>query len=358
MTRASRRHPDGAALATSALAGDRQATARLLTLVENGHSQGHIALAALYPRAGQAHVIGFTGSTGAGKSTLVSEVARELRSRGERVAIVAVDPTSPYSGGALLGDRLRMHDLVNDPGIFIRSMASRGHPGGMARATRDVITVLDALGVPVILVETVGAGQAQVEVARVAHTVVLVEAPGMGDDVQALKAGLMEIADIVVVNKADRPEARQTLQAIRSARLRGRFTEHERLGNAHPAADSITPGWLVPILETSALQHTGVADLVDAARAHREYLVSTTLWESLRADQAKADVEDWLDQKLRALAHERLGEARLMTAVDSVLHRECDPAAAAEALVQDLIAILSGAERPGGEQEETSREDA
>lgn len=358
MTRSSRRHPDGAALVTSALAGDRQATARLLTLVENGHPQGHIALAALYPRAGQAHVVGFTGSTGAGKSTLVSEVAREFRSRGERVAIIAVDPTSPYSGGALLGDRLRMYDLVSDPGIFIRSMASRGHPGGMARATRDVITVLDALGVPVILVETVGAGQAQVEVARVAHTVVLVEAPGMGDDVQALKAGLMEIADIVIVNKADRPEARQTLQAIRSARLQGRFTEHERLSNAHPAADTTAPGWLVPILETSALQHTGIAGLVDAALAHREYLVSTTLWESRRAEQAKADVEAWLEQELRALAYERLGEARLTAAIDNVLRRECDPAAAAQTLMHDLIAILSGAERPGSEQEEALREDA
>lgn len=342
---------------TSALAGDRQATARLLTLVENGHPQGRVALAALYPRAGQAHVIGFTGSTGAGKSTLVGEVARELRGRGKTLAIVAVDPTSPYSGGALLGDRLRMRDLADDPGTFIRSMASRGHPGGIARATRDVITVLDALGVPVILVETVGAGQAQVEVARVAHTVVLVEAPGMGDDVQALKAGLMEIADIVVVNKADRPEAHQTLQAIRSARLRGRFTERERVSDATPAVDSVAAEWLVPILETSALQHTGVADLVDAALAHREYLVSTTRWDSLRTGQVKADVEAWLDDELRALAHAHLGEARLAEAIEGVLRREWDPATAAQALVRDLVVILNSATRPEVEQEEPTRED-
>lgn len=348
MTLAARRHPDGAALAASALAGDRRATARLLTLVENAHPQGQIALARLYPRAGQAHVVGFTGSTGAGKSTLVNEVAREFRARGAGLAIVAVDPSSPYSGGALLGDRLRMRDLADDPDIFIRSMASRGHPGGIAHATRDVITVLDALGTPLILVETVGAGQAQVEVARVAHTVVLVEAPGMGDDVQALKAGLMEIADIIAVNKADRPEARQTLQAIRSARLHGRFAAHEQAGRTVAEGESSPSDWLVPVLETSALEQTGISDLVDAVLAHRAYLTSSRLWETARANYVRADVAAWLDRTLQALVHERLGETRFAAAVDAVLRRQQDPAAAAQDLVRDFVAMLSN-DAPAGE---------
>ena len=163
--------------------------------------------------------MGITGSSGSGKSTLINCMARELRHRNARLAILAVDPTSPFSGGALLGDRLRMRDLITDPGVFIRSMASRGHLGGVAYATRDMISVLDAVGYPVIIVETVGTGQAQVEIASVAHTVVLVEAPGMGDDIQALKAGLMEVADIIVVNKADRPEAQRTVQALRSVHM-------------------------------------------------------------------------------------------------------------------------------------------
>jgi LAO/AO transport system kinase len=342
LTQSARRHPDGAALAASALAGDRRATARLLTLIENGDPQGQIALAKLYSYTGQAHVVGFTGSTGAGKSTLVNAVAREFRERGPALAIVAVDPTSPYSGGALLGDRVRMRDLSDDPGVFIRSMASRGHPGGVAHATRDVITVLDALGVPVVLVETVGAGQAQVEVTRVAHTVVLVEAPGMGDEVQALKAGLMEIADIVVVNKADRPEARQTLQAIRSARLVGRFAERERTGGTTTENGSSSAHWSVPVLEASALERTGISDLIDAIVAHRMYLTSSGLWETVRADHARADVEAWLDRKLRTLAHERLGEARVAVAIDAVLKRDRDPAAAAQDLVAELVSLLGG----------------
>jgi LAO/AO transport system kinase len=341
LTQSSRRHPDGATLTASALAGDRRATARLLTLVEDGHPEGQAALALLFPRSGQAHVVGFTGSSGAGKSTLVNEVARDFRGRGVTLAIVAVDPTSPYSGGALLGDRLRMRDLVSDPGIFIRSMASRGHPGGIAHATRDVVTVLDALGVPVILVETVGAGQAQVELANVAQTVVLVEAPGMGDDVQALKAGLMEIADIIVVNKADRPEAHQTLQALRSVRLRGRFAEYERAVGAAQNESDFPVRWSVPILETSAVARTGVPGLVDAIIAHRTHLVSTRLWDTVRADHVRAEVESSLARALRSLVDERLGEARFASAVDAVLRRDQDPATAAQELISDFTASLS-----------------
>ena len=321
MTKASRQVPDGLHLVSQALKGDRHATARLLTLVENGHPEGQTALAELYPRSGQAHIVGFTGSTGAGKSTLVNEVVREFRLKALEVAVVAVDPTSPYSGGALLGDRLRMRDLTDDPGVFIRSMASRGHPGGIAHATRGVVTVLDALGIPMILVETVGAGQVQVDVARVAHTVVLVEAPGMGDDVQALKAGLMEIADIIVVNKADRPEAHRTVQALRAAQMQILGLEE---GDA---------SWAVPVLETSALERSGIGTLVETIGRHRAYLESSGGWELLQSRQARAEVETWLQFYLRAWIAGRLDEEQVDAAVSTVLRREQDPASVARELL-------------------------
>lgn len=336
----------GVTLAERALRGDRRCLARLLTLIEDGASQGQVALARLFPSAGRAHVIGFTGATGAGKSSLVNAVARELRCRGQELAIVAVDPTSPFSGGALLGDRLRMRDLMEDPGIFIRSMASRGHTGGVSHATRDVLTVLDAVGVPVILVETVGAGQVQVEIAHISHTVVLVEAPGMGDDVQALKAGLLEIADIIAVNKADRPEAKLTLQALRSARLQqGGAAGHHRDVAAH--ADSgyddhkAEAPWVVPILETSAVENTGIAALVEAMQAHRDHLRSSGGWEALQMRHAQAELGVWLERRLRALLHDRLDPGTLEAARQSVAARQRDPASVAQELVEHLIAALT-----------------
>ncbi|MGC9468272.1 MAG: methylmalonyl Co-A mutase-associated GTPase MeaB [Anaerolineae bacterium] len=325
---------DGTRLAELAVGGDRRAVARLLTLVENGEPEGRLALAKLFPRTGNAHVVGFTGSTGVGKSTLVNRVAGEIRGRGPKLAIVAVDPTSPFSGGALLGDRLRMRDLVEDPGVFIRSMASRGHPGGVAHATRDVVTVLDALGFPIILVETVGAGQVQVEVARIAHTVVLVEAPGMGDDIQALKAGLMEIADIIVVNKADRPEARQTLVAIRSAGLQGvRFQASE--------AASEPGAWEVPVLETSALEGQGIPELVDAVMRHRDYLQRSEIWDSLRMRHARAEVEAWLHRYLEDWVRQHIGPDVIEDAIEAVVRRRTDPASAARNLLEALVGPLS-----------------
>jgi len=321
----------------AALAGDRRALARLLSWVENGAPEGREALATLFPRTGQAHVIGITGSPGAGKSTLVGKLARELRQRVPRLAIVAVDPSSPFSGGALLGDRLRMQDLAADAGIFIRSMASRGHPGGIAHATRDVVLLLDAVGFPVILVETVGAGQAQVEVARIAHTVILVEAPGMGDEVQALKAGLMEIADIIVVNKADRPEARQTVRALQSAYFGVTTTGHHG-----PRADEpleVVAGWETPILQTAAIENQGLTELVEAIAAHRQYLESSGRWELLRRLHARAEVETWLQRHLMLALEEQVGEERLAAAVEAVLRREKDPATAAQELLAPLLKL-------------------
>jgi LAO/AO transport system kinase len=341
LAQTARQSPDGLELATSALSGDRRAMARLLTLVENGHPEGRVALAKLFPRSGAAHIIGFTGSTGAGKSTLVGQVAREFRAHGLRLAVVAVDPSSHLTGGALLGDRLRMRDLFEDPGVFIRSMASRGHPGGIAHATRDVVTVLDALSMPVILLETVGAGQAQIDVARVAQTVVLVEAPGMGDDVQALKAGLMEIADIIVVNKADRPEARQTLHMLRRAQLEGTYGDGVKGGHSPQDGTDAGGGWRVPILEVSALEARGIEGLVDAINAHRDYLESSGMWRSLRAQHVRAEVEAWLQRYLMELADRRLGTAGFDAAVAAVLSGERDPATAARSLLRDLAGELT-----------------
>jgi LAO/AO transport system kinase len=325
-------------LATSALAGDRRALARLLSRVENGTPKGQAALAQLFPHSGQAHIIGITGAPGAGKSTLLNRLTHAFREHEERVAVVAVDPTSPYSGGALLGDRLRMRDLVEDPGIFIRSMASRGHPGGVAHATRDVVTVLDAVGVPVILVETVGAGQSQVEVARVAHTVVLVEAPGMGDAIQALKAGLMEIADIIVVNKADRPEARQTVHALQSVRRGGPAGHHgPSVGEDAAGAEADEAGWEVPIIKTSALEGEGIAELMDAILAHRKDLKATGRWDERLARHARAEIEVWVEHHFHALLQAQLPTERITAAVEAVSRRQQDPVSAARSLLADLL---------------------
>ncbi len=204
-------------LAASVLAGDRYALARLLTRVENDLEDGRAALAELFPHTGRAHLIGVTGAPGTGKSSLVNQLALHYRkAEGRRVGIVAVDPSSPFSGGAVLGDRVRMRDLSGDSGVFIRSMASRGSLGGLARATAGIVQVLDAAGFEVILIETVGAGQAEVDIARLAHTTLVVEAPGLGDDIQAIKAGILEIADILVINKADRPGVENTEKALKS----------------------------------------------------------------------------------------------------------------------------------------------
>src|SRR5574338_1269218 len=204
-------------LTASVLEGNRLALARLLTQVENDLPEGRAALAELFPHTGQAHLIGVTGAPGTGKSSLVNQLALHFRkTEGRRVGIVAVDPSSPFSGGAVLGDRVRMRDLSGDPGVFIRSMATRGSLGGLARATASVVQVFDAAGFEVILIETVGAGQAEVDIARLAHTTLVVEAPGLGDDIQAIKAGILEIADILVINKADRPGVENTEKALKS----------------------------------------------------------------------------------------------------------------------------------------------
>src|SRR5690348_17187899 len=236
------------------LAGDRRALARVVTLIENNAPETRQILARLHVHGGHAHIIGITGSPGAGKSTLVTQLARELRRRDRTIGVIAVDPSSPFTGGAILGDRIRMQELAGDPHVFIRSMASRGSLGGLAVSTRDTVRALDAAGFDVVIIETVGAGQAEVEIVRAAQTVVVVTVPGMGDDIQAIKAGILEIADIFVVNKADRPGADQT-----AAELRMLLSLDEHRGERR---------WRPPILKTIAATGEGVPELVDALARH------------------------------------------------------------------------------------------
>ncbi len=305
---------------TQALAGDRRALARLISFVEDDGPQAHRALALLHPHSGHAHIIGVTGAPGTGKSTLVNELAKGLRARGHTVGIVAVDPTSPFTGGALLGDRVRMRDLAGDPGIFIRSMATRGSLGGLAQATGDVVKVLDAVGFAVVLVETVGVGQAEVDIARTAHTTVVVEAPGLGDEVQALKAGLLEIADLLVVNKADRPGAAQTARALEAMLDLGRSDN----------------GWRPPVLQTVALDGTGVDAALEAIAAHRAYLQESGQWARRERERARADLLRVLERELLHRLRARAGEDVLEHWVERVAARQVDVYTAAAALLDGL----------------------
>ena len=303
-------------LATQALNGNRYALARLISLIENDGADARAALAALYPRTGQAHVVGVTGAPGTGKSTLVNELAKALRSQDVTVGIVAVDPSSPFTGGALLGDRVRMRDLAGDPGIFIRSMASRGSLGGLARATNDAVKALDAAGFSVVLVETVGAGQAEVDIARTAHTTIVIEAPGLGDEVQALKAGLMEIADVLVVNKADRPGAANTARAL------------EMVINQNTRAEEGEAIWRPPILETVALDGSGVPEVLEAVAAHRAHLRASGLWAKRERTRVETELFNVIQQELLDRVLARVGESELQAWVERIAAREVDVYAA------------------------------
>ena len=236
--------------------GEVGAIARLMTRAEGGQPEARPALAEIYKRAGRAHVIGVTGVPGSGKSTLVAVLTRKLRALDKNVGIVAIDPSSPYSGGAILGDRIRMTELVSDPGVFVRSMATHGMLGGMARAALDVVDVLDVAGFDIVILETVGVGQDEVDIARASHTTVVVSAPGLGDGIQAIKAGILEIADIHVVSKCDRSDANLTLRDLKTSLM--------------PLDDGTAPpAWTAPIIGTSSLDEAGFDELITAIEQHR-----------------------------------------------------------------------------------------
>ena len=310
-------------LVARARQGQARAVARLISLVEDGSSHLREVAEALAPHTGRARVIGLTGSPGVGKSTMTSQLVAALRRRDQRVGVLAVDPSSPFSGGALLGDRVRMSEHATDPGVFIRSMASRGHLGGLSWATPQALRVLDAAGCDVVLLETVGVGQSEVEVVSLADSTVVLLAPGMGDGIQAAKAGILEIADVFVVNKADRPGADQTVRELKHAISLGR---RERLG----------PSWRPPVVRAIAAQGEGVDDVVTALGEHRRWLADRGELEQRRRARAAAEVEAIALEHLRA----RLGDLRGGNALEHLAKRvaagELDPYRAADELVDGL----------------------
>ena len=321
--------------------GNRRALARTITLIETGGAAAHELLTRLYPFTGQATVIGVTGSPGTGKSTLVNAVAKVYRQQGKTVGIVAVDPTSPFTGGALLGDRVRMRDLSGDPGIFIRSMATRGSLGGLARATADVILALDAAGFERVLVETVGVGQAEVEIASTAHTTIVVDAPCMGDEVQAIKAGVLEIADVFAVNKADREGSDRTVMALRMMlgiapeEVRG-ISHHGQLLTIETPSRQRAVAWEPPIIKTVALQDQGILELVAAVEQHRAFLIQSDLWGARERVRAASELESIVRRRLLQKLAQLIPQGSLQELVDQIARRVLDPYTAAEQLLAAL----------------------
>ncbi|SHH08258.1 LAO/AO transport system kinase [Jatrophihabitans endophyticus] len=295
------------------------ALARALTAVERRAPGVDDLLARLHPDTGRAHVLGVTGPAGSGKSTLVTRLTQQYRARGRTVAVLAVDPSSTYSGGAILGDRIRMSDLSGDAGVYIRSLATRGAMGGLSRAVLDGITVLDAAGFDAVVLETVGVGQAEVDVISVAHTVLVVSVPGLGDDVQAIKAGLLEIADVHVVNKADRPGADQTYAELR---------DMLRLSHRRPRQ------WNVPIVRTTSTRGEGVAELADECDTHLAWLDE----HGGRAERERRNAATRVRWAAEELVLDRLrpGHGAFDAHVDAVVARTIDPRAAAAELVHHL----------------------
>lgn len=305
-----------AALADRIRSGSQVSLARGLTLVESRSDAASELLAEIWKDSGNAHVVGVTGPAGSGKSTLVTRIAQRYCARRARVAILAVDPTSTYSGGAILGDRIRMTDLAGRNDVYIRSMASRGATGGLSRAVLDGIVLLDAAGFDVVILETVGVGQAEVDVISVAHTVLVVSVPGLGDDIQAIKAGLIEIADIHVVNKADRPGADLTVRQLR-----------ESLRLAHRKAGA----WEVPIIKTTATSGEGVALVLDKATQHRQWMTRTGALREVERRNAATRIR-WAAEALVA-GQLRSGRREFDAAVDTLIAREEEPRHAAARLL-------------------------
>ncbi len=308
---------------------NRRDLARLITRVVD--RQAGSELAALYPYTGRAHIVGVTGAPGTGKSSLVNALAQHIRGEGQTVGIVAIDPTSPFSGGAILGDRIRMKELSGDTGVFIRSMATRGALGGLAVATSDVVRVLDVAGFDIIFVETVGAGQSEVDIAHAAQTTVVVEAPGLGDDVQAIKAGILEIADILVVNKADNPGTENTVRALRAML-------------DLPAAMTTVPdentAWQPPIVQTIATNNTGVSDLAAKIAAHRVYLEETGTLEQREQSRIDIEIAERLREALFARLVDGIGSSSIRDILDKVAARSLDPDSAVRLLLEQYKLIL------------------
>lgn len=325
------------------LAGNRRALARLLTLIENDQASAEPVLSALFPHTGGAWVIGITGAPGTGKSTLVNAITKRYRELGKTVGVIAVDPTSPFSGGAILGDRIRMRDLAGDPGVFIRSMATRGNLGGLARATRDAIRVMDAAKFDIILVETVGAGQNEVDIVRAAHTTVVVEAPGMGDEVQAIKAGILEIADVLIVNKADRQGTAHTVHALKQMLELGHPAARDSMINHHGRRVSVeAPAtadealWIPPIVQTIASEGKGIDEAIKAIEKHRQSLEGSPRLDAIEHQHLELELFDRLRDGLMARLLAQLPQETIDDYVKQIQAREIAPQAAVHAILSQV----------------------
>ena len=313
-----------AGLVEDVLSGRVTAIARMITRLENGSPPAGDDVGAVYRAGGRARLIGITGSPGSGKSTLVAALTKVFRGKGKTVGIVAVDPTSPYSGGAILGDRIRMDSFTGDPGVFIRSMATRGALGGLARATSDAVAVLDAAGFQIVMIETVGVGQDEVEIVRACHSVLVVSAPGMGDDIQAIKAGVIEIADLHVVNKADRDGASKTVAELKTML---------NLSGATPAK-----GWKPPVLATVAATGEGVAELAGKLSEHEAWQRESGGLEQREAAIAAARIRSIATGLLLDGLDDPANKVGFEAAVERVRKREVDPSAAARELIEGVVA--------------------
>lgn len=300
-----------------ALQGERRAIARLISLVEDGGSDLSVAMRQLYPRTGNAYTIGITGAPGAGKSTLTEQVVGRARREQLKVGVLAIDPSSPFSGGALLGDRVRMQSHATDPDVFIRSMATRGHLGGISLATPEAVRVLDAVGTDIVVIETVGVGQAEVEITDACDTTLVVVNPGWGDAVQAAKAGLMEIADVFVVNKAERPGAKDAVRELKQM------------------LDMSEAEWRPDVIETVATKGEGIEDLWAAIEKHRAYQDEKGLLEARRRRRVEREIREIVAERFRARVEDEAGDL-LAELADEVTARKLDPYSAADRLVAHL----------------------
>ncbi|HMC05753.1 MAG TPA: methylmalonyl Co-A mutase-associated GTPase MeaB [Solirubrobacterales bacterium] len=312
----------GESLAERVLAGDKRALARAISLVENRDAAGDELVAELFPRTGRARIVGITGPPGVGKSTLIGSLTAELRKAGRDVGVLSIDPSSPFTQGAMLGDRIRLADHFLDPGVFIRSMATRGSLGGLAEAALQAALLMDASGKDDVLLETVGVGQGEIDIVDHADTIVLALMPGSGDSIQALKAGVMEIPDLIVVNKADHPLADTMVREVRAVLTLG------------PQGD-----WKVPVVRTEAVKGEGVAELLDEVDAHRRHIEETGSLAERRARNLRAEVLGIAAARLRRRLEERSGsDPQWEELLESVVRRETDPATAARRLLErDLV---------------------